>query len=106
MNDFERKFKKLLRHINTSESIEGSINEDEIIGDDIGFVKIVPRDYDVEDIPRFRMFCNMIGFDVENEFKQDFARENGYRDYHNCTIRKNENFNKEFTLEELYECQG
>lgn len=68
-------------------------------------LRIVPRDYDVNNLNKIKKFCKNIGLDFESEFIQDYERLYGYRDYHECVFIPNEDFCKNKLLERVKEIE-
>lgn len=94
------KFKKFITFLNINNKIMADFHNFKMINDDIAYVRLVPEDYNITDIPLFKHYCKISGFVLENHFDSDPERSEGYCEYHDCYLKKNENF-LENILEEL-----
>ena len=95
------KVRKLVDYINNKESIPGKLRDTNLEENRRIFTRLIPHDFNIEEIPKFKRICKEAGFEVDNTFVQDFERKQGYRDSHECYLTKIDNYKEEILKEIL-----
>lgn len=86
------KIKKLIRFIQSNTPIMADFYYITQVDEYNGSVRLVPEDFNITEIPLFKKYCKMGGFNVDNTFDCDEERSEGYYEYHECILEKESDF--------------